>query len=79
VNRRPASVVATVVGRAGVVVTQAEEPDQPEDEQPDIEDPEADHEDPPLRAHVVIVPRRTRSSPSSKASVVASSSMEPTT
>ena len=57
VDRRPAPVVTPVFVRPRVVVAQAEEPDQPEDEQPNVEDPKADHEDPTLRAHTLIVPR----------------------
>src|SRR4051794_16061065 len=41
---------AVVVARV-VVVTQAEEPDEPHDQQADIEDAEADHEDPALGGH----------------------------
>jgi len=40
-----------LVGGVVAVVTQAKEPDEPEHEQADVEDPEADHEDPPFRAH----------------------------
>jgi hypothetical protein len=46
----PAAVVAA---RIVVVVAQPEEPDQPDDEQPDVEDAEPDHEDPPLGGHRV--------------------------
>src|SRR4051812_3348022 len=42
---------AVVVARV-VVVTQAEEPHEPHDQQADIEDAEADHEDPTLGGHV---------------------------
>jgi hypothetical protein len=81
---RPAAVVVTaVVARAGVVVAQPEVPDEPEYEQADVEDSEADHEDPAVRAHPLIVPRKARSSPCSKAcseaSVAASSSIDPIT
>src|SRR5215208_5050939 len=84
VDGRTATAVVAVIARARVVVTQAEEPDQPEHEQSDVEDSEADHEDPALRAHALIVPRNTLSSPSSKASdpswsAAASSSIDPTT
>ena len=82
-RRTAAAGVAPVVARIGVVVTQAEEPDEPDHEQAHVEDPEADHEDPALRAHAVIVPRRTCSSPSSKASsdasLAASNSIDPIT
>jgi hypothetical protein len=52
------AVIAAVVTGVGVVVlTHAEEPDEPQHEQADVENPEADHEDPALRTHMPIVPR----------------------
>jgi hypothetical protein len=54
-----ASAAAVVMGVV-VVVAQAEEPDQPHDQQPDVEYPEADHEDPPLRGHAPMLARRRR-------------------
>src|SRR5918992_2416263 len=47
----PLASAAVVALGVVVVVAQAEEPDQPDDQQPDVEDPEADHEDPPLGGH----------------------------
>jgi hypothetical protein len=49
---------ASVVMGVVVVVAEAEEPDQPHDQQPDVEHPEADHEDPPLRGHAPMLARR---------------------
>ena len=57
--------ITAVVVRVGVVVTQTEEPDEPEHEQANVEDPESDHEDPTLRAHTPIVPRSRRRRPTS--------------
>jgi hypothetical protein len=42
---------AVVAASVVIVVAQAEEPDQPNDQQAHVEDAEADHEDPPLRGH----------------------------
>jgi hypothetical protein len=42
---------AVVTARIVIVVTQPEEPDQPDDQQADVEDAESDHEDPPLGGH----------------------------
>src|SRR3954468_11365464 len=46
----PAATRAVIVRRA-VVVSQPEEPDKPDHEQPDIEDAETNHEDPTLSGH----------------------------
>src|SRR5688572_14717879 len=82
-RRATVVVVAAVITGVRVVLTQAEVPNEPHHEQADVEDPEADHEDPALRAHMLIVPRRTRSRPASKssasASPEASSSIDPIT
>src|SRR5215212_9336880 len=48
---RALSASTVVPARVIVVIPQAEEPDQPDHEQPDVEDAEADHEDPPLGGH----------------------------
>ena len=48
---------AVIAVRVVPIVPQAEEPDKPHDQQPDVEDPEADHEDPPLRGHGSMLPR----------------------
>ena len=50
----PSAIVATSVV---IVVAQAEEPDQPDDQQAHVEDAEADHEDPPLRGHAPMLAR----------------------
>src|SRR4051794_29362687 len=44
-----------VVGLVVVVIPQAEEPHEPQDEQAHVENAEAHHEDPPLRTDVPIV------------------------
>jgi hypothetical protein len=48
---RPFAASAVVAPRVIVVVAQAEKPDQPDDQQPDVEHAEPDHEDPPLGGH----------------------------
>ena len=48
---RPLSSAAVVAAGIVVVVPQAEEPDQPDDQEPDVEDAEPDHEDPALSGH----------------------------
>ena len=50
-SRTVASAAAVVMGVV-VVIAQPEEPNQPDDEQPDVEDAESDHEDPPLGGHL---------------------------
>ena len=47
-----------VAGRVVLVVTQAEEPDKPQDQQAHVENAEADHENPPLRGHALMVTRQ---------------------
>jgi hypothetical protein len=49
--RRRAAPAASVVVRRVVVIAEAEEPDQPDDQQADVEHAQPDHEDPPLRGH----------------------------
>lgn len=61
-GRAAAVIVVALVTRAGVVVAQPEEPDKPEHEQADVENSEADHEDPALRTHMLIVPPLRRRS-----------------
>jgi len=48
--RAPAPAAALVLRRV-VVVAQAEEPHQPDDEESDVEDPKTDHPDPSLGVH----------------------------
>src|SRR5215212_8106883 len=59
---RPWALAAAAVVAAGIVVVIAEpeEPDQPDDEQPDVEDAEPDHEDPPLGGHGSMLARCRR-------------------
>src|SRR5215211_170111 len=54
---RPLATAAVIPAGAVVVVAQPEEPDQPDDQEPDVEHPEADHEDPPLRGHATMLAR----------------------
>ena len=49
--RLGSAAAGAVVIRAVVVVTEPEEPNQPDDQQPHVEDTEADHEDPTLSGH----------------------------
>ena len=49
-----------LVGRLVAVVAQPEEPHQPDDEQAHVQQAEANHEDPPLRAHASMIDRRGR-------------------
>jgi hypothetical protein len=59
-RRARATAAGTVVTRGVVVVAQAEEPDEPDDQQADIEYAEADHEDPSLGGHDPMVPLSKR-------------------
>jgi hypothetical protein len=56
-RRGPGAAAARPVVAGGVVVvTQAEEPHEPHDQQADVENAEADHEDPSLGGHDSMVP-----------------------
>ncbi len=52
---------AVLTGRVVPVVSQTEEPDQPDDEQAHVQHAEPHHEDPPFRAHASMIDRCARS------------------
>src|SRR3954451_16286924 len=58
--RTPLASASALVGRLFALIAQAEEPDQPEHEQPHVDYAEAEYEDPPLRAHRSMIDRLGR-------------------